>query len=80
MTLVLKEEGNMTTRRKTRRNESIEYSLVYGACYGMFLVAAAAARLVPKGLRWSVSGDDSGKSIFATASSAAHNSLPQAFM
>jgi uncharacterized protein YfiM (DUF2279 family) len=70
----------MTARRKAKRNESIEYSLVYAACYGVFLVAAAVSRLLPKAIRWSVSGDDSGKSIFASASSAAHNSLPQAFM
>jgi uncharacterized protein YfiM (DUF2279 family) len=70
----------MTARRKAKRNESIEYSLVYGACYGVFLVAAATSRLLPKGMRWTVSGDDAGKSIFASASSAAHNSLPQAFM
>ena len=57
-----------------------EFSLVFALSFLVFLVAATAARFMPRRWRWSVSGDDEGKSIIASARTAANNSLPYAFM
>lgn len=58
----------------------LEFKLLYAITFVIFLVAIGVSRLVPRSLRWHVSGHEDGKSVFAAARAAASNSLPFAFM
>ena len=63
-----------------RRNDTIEYRLVYGAVFGFYLLSAVMHRLLPR--RWRPNLDPSGRSrtVIGEAHAAASNSLPFAFM
>lgn len=66
----------MRMNKVARHNErSLEFSLVYGVAFVVFLVTIAVTRLVPFRGR-----DPQGKSLFAAARAAASNSVPFAFM
>jgi hypothetical protein len=48
--------------------------------FAVFFVAIALSRLIPRAARPRMAGHDEGKSIFAAAKAATHNSIPFAFM
>ena len=48
----------------------LEFSLLMWLAFGMFFVAIAMMRLVPRSMRPRVGGHDDGKSIFAAAKAA----------
>ncbi len=55
--------------------QSLEFSLVYGVAFVVFLITIALTRLVPFRSRTA-----HGKPLFAAARAAARNSIPFAFM
>lgn len=58
----------------------LEFSLLMWLAFSIFFVAIAVTRLLPRSARPKVCGHDDGKSIFAAAKAATHNSIPFAFM
>jgi hypothetical protein len=59
---------------RIRKEEALEYRLLYALSFGLFLLAAAAARVVPFGRR------HGGLSIVGEAKLAASTCIPFAFM
>jgi hypothetical protein len=57
-----------------------EFNLLLVLVFAVMLVAVAIARLLPRRMRWNVSGHDEGKSIIGAAKSAAYSTTPFAFM
>jgi hypothetical protein len=64
--------------RAARRQEALEYRLVYLAGFVVFLAAAVVARLLPAGQRRRSPGRD--RSIVGEARAAADTFIPFAFM
>ena len=63
-----------------REESKFEFSLLMWLAFAVFFVAIAFTRLIPRSLRPRIGGHDEGKSIFAAAKAATHNSIPFAFM
>jgi hypothetical protein len=59
---------------RSRKDEALEYRLLYALSFGLFLLAAVAARLVPFARR------PGGRSIVGEARLAASTCIPFAFM
>jgi len=71
----------MSMIHASRNDESkIEFSLLMWLAFAVFFLAIALTRLIPRTLRPRIGGHDEGKSIFAAAKAATHNSIPFAFM
>ena len=71
----------MSMINASRHDESkLEFSLLMWLAFGVFFLAIAMTRLMPRSLRPRVGGHDDGKSIFAAAKAATYNSIPFAFM
>jgi hypothetical protein len=62
---------------RARKNETLEYRLIFGAAFLVFLPVALVARLLP-GSR--PLGSMHRRSVIAEAKAAAHRSAPFAFM
>ncbi|MFM8746541.1 MAG: hypothetical protein ACKOED_07740 [Aestuariivirga sp.] len=58
----------------------LEFSLLMWLAFAVFFVAIALSRLIPRAARPRMAGHEDGKSIFAAAKAATHNSIPFAFM
>lgn len=71
---------SMINATRHHENAKLEFSLLMWLAFGVFLVAIALTRLVPRSMRPRVGGHDDGKSIFAAAKAATYNSIPFAFM
>jgi hypothetical protein len=63
-----------------QEDSKLEFSLLMWLAFGVFFVAIAITRLMPRSMRPRVGGHDDGKSIFAAAKAATYNSIPFAFM
>jgi hypothetical protein len=75
-------EGISMSAYKAKKADSakMEFNLLLGVAFTVFFIAVAFNRLLPKRLRWNISGHDEGQSIFGAARHAAHESVPFAFM
>jgi hypothetical protein len=71
----------MSMINASRHDDSkLEFSLLMWLAFAVFFVAIALSRLIPRAARPRMAGHDEGKSIFAAAKAATHNSIPFAFM
>ncbi|WP_395684892.1 hypothetical protein [Aestuariivirga sp.] len=71
----------MSMINASRHDEGkFEFSLLMWLAFAIFFVAIALSRLIPRAARPRMAGHDEGKSIFAAAKAATHNSIPFAFM
>lgn len=68
---MLRSSGSPT---KARKEEALEYRLLYAVSFGLFLLAALVARALPFGRR------PGGPSIVGEARTAASTCIPFAFM
>jgi hypothetical protein len=59
-----------------RREETVEFRLIFAATFTVFLVAAMVARILP----WQWQQQRAGSSVFAEAKAAASTIVPFAFM
>jgi hypothetical protein len=65
---------------RPRRGETGEFRLIFMVSFAIFLMVAAIERVLPTSWRSHAVGQDSGKSIFGEAKSAARTFVPFAFM
>src|SRR3954452_21979805 len=70
--------GSVSAR--PRREEAGEYRLIFMVSFAIFLMVAVIERVLPTNWRSHAIGQDSGKSIFGEAKSAALTFVPFAFM
>jgi hypothetical protein len=70
----------MTHHTEEKTGGRAEFNLLLMLVFAVMLVAVAIGRLLPRRMRWNVSGHDEGKSIIGAAKSAAYSTTPFAFM
>ena len=70
--------GSVSAR--PRREEAGEFRLIFMVSFAIFLMVAVIERVLPTNWRSHAIGQDSGKSIFGEAKSAARTFVPFAFM
>jgi hypothetical protein len=65
---------------KTKREEALEFRLIFLASFAIFLVASLVTRVLPGGWRPYLPGTEGHLSIIGEARAAAHTFAPFAFM
>ncbi|MBV6657783.1 MAG: hypothetical protein KI785_08460 [Devosiaceae bacterium] len=72
--------SNRADGLRSRRDERRAYTVLYWLTFGLFVVAALIARLLPSSLNPLASSRAEGRSVLAEAQSAASATIGYAFM